>query len=71
MKIDWKRKLTSRKFWAAVVGFITPTMMVFGVAEDMVTQIVAIVMAGATLIAYIIGEGLADSARANENTKTE
>lgn len=24
MNIDWKRKLTSRKFWAAVVGFVTP-----------------------------------------------
>lgn len=25
-KIDWVRKLTSRKFWAAVVGFVTPIM---------------------------------------------
>lgn len=67
MKIDWKRKLTSRKFWAAVVGFITPTLMAFGVSEAIVTQVVAIVMAGATLIAYILAEGWADAAGAEAN----
>ncbi len=61
MKIDWVRKLTSRKFWAAVVGFVTPTLIAFGVAESEVTQVAAIIMAGATLIAYIIGEGLVDA----------
>ena len=61
-KIDWKRKLTSRKFWAAVVGFITPIMIAAGAGENEITQVVAIVMGGATLIAYIIGEGLVDSA---------
>lgn len=59
--IDWKRKLTSRKFWAAVTGFVSPLLLAFGVSESEVTQIVGIVMAGATLIAYIIGEGLVDS----------
>jgi hypothetical protein len=62
MKIDWKRKLTSRKFWAAVVGFVTPTIIAFGVPDNVVTQVSAIIMAGATLIAYIIGEGLTDAA---------
>lgn len=66
MKIDWKRKLTSRKFWAAVVGFVTPTLMAFGVTDNMVTQVTGIIMAGATLIAYIIGEGLADAGNAKE-----
>ena len=44
--IDWKKKLTSRKFWMAVVAFITPLLLAFGVAEDSVTQVVAIIMAG-------------------------
>ncbi len=61
-KIDWKRKLTSRKFWAAVVGFITPTMIAAGAADSTVTQVTAIITAGATLIAYIIGEGMTDAA---------
>lgn len=62
MKIDWKKKLTSRKLWVAVVGFVTPLLLAFGMAESDVTQIAAIIMAGATMIAYIIGEGLVDSA---------
>jgi hypothetical protein len=61
MSIDWKRKLTSRKFWMAVVAFITPLMLAFGMAEDNVTQIVAIVMAGADVLAYIIAEGMIDA----------
>lgn len=61
MKIDWAKKLTSRKFWMAVVGFVTPLMLAFGMAEDTVTQVVAIIMAGADLVAYIIAEGLVDA----------
>lgn len=62
MKIDWKRKLTSRKFWAAIVGFVTQLMMAAGASEGTVTQTVAVIMAGATLIAYMIAEGFADGA---------
>lgn len=61
-KIDWKRKLTSRKFWAAVVGFVTPTLVASGASNSQITQITAIIIAGATLIAYIVGEGLTDVA---------
>lgn len=61
MKIDWKRKLTSRKFWMAVVGFVTPLLLAFGVAETDTAQIASIIMSGATVVAYIIGEGLVDS----------
>ena len=59
--IDWKRKLTSRKFWMAIVAFITPLLLAFGVAENDVTEVVAIVMAGADVVAYIIAEGLVDA----------
>lgn len=62
MSIDWKRKLTSRKFWAAIVGFITPLLLAFGVADTDVTQVTGIIMAGGTLVAYIIAEGMTDAA---------
>ena len=68
-KIDWARKLTSRKFWAAVVGFVTPLMIAGGAQENTITQVTAIIMGGATLIAYIIGEGLTDAANV-ENSAT-
>jgi phosphate/sulfate permease len=61
--IDWKRKLTSRKFWMALVAFITPLLLAFGVAENDVAQIVAIIMAGADVVAYIIAEGLVDASQ--------
>lgn len=61
MDINWKRKLTSRKFWAAVVGFITPILLAFGVSDSVTTQITAIITAGAAVVAYIIGEGFIDA----------
>ena len=68
MSIDWKRKLTSRKFWTAIIGFVTPMLLAFGVAENNVTQVVAIIMAGADVVAYIIAEGLVDANNANTTT---
>ena len=62
MKIDWKRKLSSRKLWAAVVGFITPIIIISGGSSELATEVAAIIMSGTALISYIIGEGLADSA---------
>ena len=63
-KQDLNRKLTSRKIWVALMAFIAPLLLAFGVAEDTVTQVTAIIMAGADVIAYLIAEGMADSARA-------
>lgn len=73
MKINWKQKLTSRKFWAAIVGFVSPLMLAFGVSDSVATQVVGIIMAGASCVAYIIGEGLVDSNRTDstETTKSD
>lgn len=57
---DIKRKLTSRKFWAAVASFVSLLLVANGMTEQAAAQIVAIIMAGATMIAYIIGEGMID-----------
>ena len=61
MKIDWKRKLTSRKLWMAVAGFITGVVVIFtgGATEANIT---GCVMALGSVVAYIIGEGLTDIA---------
>lgn len=59
--INWKAKLTSRKLWVAVSEFVGMLMVAFGIAEDTVTQVVAIIMAGAGALAYIIAEGLVDA----------
>lgn len=62
MKIDWIRKLTSRKFWVAVASFCSLLIVALGGAEETATQVTALIMAGATIVAYIFGEGLADAA---------
>jgi len=63
--IDWKKKLTSRKFWAAVCALATNLIIVFGGTQEVAVQVTALIMAGAAVIAYIIGEGLVDAAGAS------
>ena len=65
-KIDWKRKLTSRKFWVAVIGFVTALLVAFNVDKLTIEQVVAIISALGTLVAYIIGEGMTDAAHVRE-----
>lgn len=62
--IDWVRKLTSRKFWTAVASFVSMMIIACGGTDNQAAQITALIMAGATVVAYIIGEGLTDSANA-------
>lgn len=61
--INWKQKLTSRKFWVAVITFVTSLILAFGVSESVATEVASVIMAGATMIAYILGEGLVDANR--------
>ena len=60
--INWMKKLTSRKLWTAVASFVSMMSVATGGAENTATQVTAIIMAGASVIAYIIGEGLTDAA---------
>ena len=59
-KIDWTRKLTSRKFWLSISSFVAMMAIAMGQSEATATQITSLIMAGATVIGYVIGEGLAD-----------
>lgn len=61
MKIDWKRKLTSRKFWVALIGFVTALLVAFNVDAGSIEQVTSIIMSFASLIAYVIAEGLVDA----------
>lgn len=59
--MDLKRKLTSRKLWLSVASFVSMIVMARGGTESTATQISALIMAGASVIGYCIGEGLADA----------
>lgn len=66
--MDWKRKLTSRKFWLSIATFVTMLLIYFGKTESEAAQVASLIMAGATVIGYVIGEGLADSANSTTST---
>lgn len=71
MKINWKQKLTSRKFWAAVITFVTSILVSFGISDLTIEQVIAVISAGSVMIAYIIGEGLVDAAKVKSENKED
>ena len=68
-KVDWRRKLSSRKFWVAIVGFSTAILTVLNVNSLTIEHIVAIISALGTLVSYIISEGMTDVAELNGNDR--
>ncbi len=68
-KIDWKRKLTSRKMWLSIASFVSMLIIAQGGGQSQATQISALIMAGASIIGYVIGEGLADGANTDASLK--
>jgi uncharacterized membrane protein len=60
-KINWMQKLASRKFWLALVNFVTNILVAVNVPENQIAQVAALIMAGAGLIAYVLAEGFVDA----------
>ena len=60
MKIDWKRKLTSRKWWVAVAALVSGLILAFGGGDETAQTVSGCIMATAAVVGYTIGEGLAD-----------
>ena len=65
---DWRNKFTSRKFWAAIADFVGMLLIALRVADGTAAQVTALIMAGAGVVAYILGEGLVDAAREQDST---
>lgn len=63
--IDWKSKLTSRKFWLSIVGFVGGIIIAFKGNAGLVETVSGCIMSGAAVVAYIIGEGLIDREKQN------
>lgn len=66
--IDWAQKLSSRKFWAFVAGFVTSIMIAFRFNEEVIVQVTAIIGALGALVMYLYTEGKIDTARASRET---
>jgi hypothetical protein len=65
-KKDILRKLTSRKLWLSVASFVSMLFVALGKTENEAAQVSALIIAGATVIAYVVGEGLVDYANVEE-----
>ena len=63
MDNGWKQKLSSRKLWAMIVEFLGMMFIAFGMDADVAVQITALIMAGAGIMAYILGESWIDAKR--------
>ncbi len=64
MMINWKRKLTSRKLWVSLAGFVAGLIVLFGGSEESADKVSGAILSGAAVVGYVLGEGLADSANA-------
>ena len=69
MGIDWKRKLSSHKFWAALAAFVGAVAVFCGAGESIITEITAIISAAGVLVAYILGEAIVDSNATGDEEK--
>ena len=59
---DIIRKLTSRKLWVSIASFVSMLLVALGHTESEAAQVTALIIAGATVLGYVIGEGLVDAA---------
>lgn len=71
MNIDWKRKLTSRKFWVSIIGLVSGLILAFNGSAETAETVSGVIMSAASVIAYTIGEGLADASYAGETKSSE
>jgi len=59
--IDWKRKLGSRKLWAAAAGIVTGLAMAFGLDENTISTVAGAVVSVVSVVSYIMAEGKVDA----------
>lgn len=70
-KIDWKRKLTSRKLWVSIAGFVAGLIVAFGGTDNTAQTVTGCIMSGASVIGYIFGEGLVDAANKKDGDNND
>lgn len=61
------KKLTSRKFWVAVAGFVTGIILLCNATPETAESVGALIIAGGSIIGYLFGEALTDIARAKKD----
>lgn len=63
MSEEFKRKVSSRKFWALVTGVAVSTMAFFHAGTDTVANVVALIGAIGSCVGYMLAEAYVDGNR--------
>ena len=71
MKINWAQKLTSRKLWMAVSAFVSGLILAFGGDENTAQTVSGCIMSAASVLGYLLAEGLVDAARVGGDSNAE
>ena len=69
MKRSFNDKLTSRKLWLSIAAFVTMLIVYFTGDTEKAEKISALIMAGATVIGYVLSEGLTDAAHKDDSAE--
>lgn len=67
MKINWKQKLSSRKFWFAILAFVCASIMFFGGDSETIEKIIGCIIQAAVSISYIFAEAMTDKSKGGGN----
>ena len=62
MKINWKQKLSSRKFWSLVAALVV-TIVGGVISEEVAAKVSGIIGAAGSCIVYILAEATVDAGR--------
>lgn len=67
MKINWKQKLTSRKFWIAVAGLVVGILLMTGtITEGQADTVSGVIVSLGSIIMYLIAEAATDIAHVDD-----
>lgn len=69
--MNWKKKLSSRKFWAAISGVVISVMVAFNADAGSQEKVTGVITATGTLAIYMLAEGGADKAAVKKNEDNE
>ena len=70
-KQDIIRKLSSRKFWAALAVFVSSLVMAIGYSQNTAERITCVISAFGAMVVYILGEAAVDAANKPPNREIE
>lgn len=58
-------KLTSRKLWVAIAGFVAGLIVALDGDSETAETVSALILQGASVLGYLLAEGLADASHTN------